>query len=170
MTIRGTGCTRHRPMLWLTSCARRCPICSSTREVRAHVARGRRSKSLQNCHCPFCTATSPANRHSRNSDFKFVLKLTEYFKGTLPLKANFVQQFLDFNCFEGNVGEACERRGGEHNYGLFRAHRFHLELSLAWILMSPQPQAWSSCSSEHLEDINGFSDRTKNKSEVLTGR
>ena len=67
----------------------------------------------------FCTPTSPANRHSRNSDFKFVLKSTEYFKGTFPLKANFVQQFLDFNCFEGNVGETSESRGGEHNYGLF---------------------------------------------------
>ena len=28
-----------------------------------------------------------------------------------------------WNCFKGNVGETSERRGGAHDYGLFRAHR-----------------------------------------------
>ena len=30
---------------------------------------------------------------------------------------------------KGNVGETSERRGGAHNYGLFRAHRYHLQLN-----------------------------------------
>ena len=28
-----------------------------------------------------------------------------------------------WNCFKGSLGETFERRGGVHNYGLFRAHR-----------------------------------------------
>ena len=31
--------------------------------------------------------------------------------------------------FKGDVGEASERWDGGHNYGLFRAHRYHLELN-----------------------------------------
>ena len=34
-----------------------------------------------------------------------------------------------WNRFKGNVGETSERRGGAYNYGLFRAHRYHLELT-----------------------------------------
>ena len=88
------------------------PSCA---ELQSAVVCNRRATTFDDVLC----VSSPANRHSRNSDFKFVLKSTEYFKGTFPLKANFVQQFLDFNCFEGNVGETSESRGGEHNYGLF---------------------------------------------------
>ena len=30
---------------------------------------------------------------------------------------------------KGDVGKTSDRLGGEHNYGLFRAHRCHLELN-----------------------------------------
>ena len=30
---------------------------------------------------------------------------------------------------KSNVGETSERRGGAHNYGVFRAHREHFELN-----------------------------------------
>ena len=33
------------------------------------------------------------------------------------------------NCFKDNVGDNSERRGGAHNYGLSRAHGYHLERS-----------------------------------------
>ena len=33
------------------------------------------------------------------------------------------------NCFTGDVGETSERRVGHINYGLFRAHSYHLELN-----------------------------------------
>ena len=33
------------------------------------------------------------------------------------------------SCFNGNVRESSERRGEAHNYGLFRAHRYRLELN-----------------------------------------
>ena len=29
----------------------------------------------------------------------------------------------------GNVGDTSERRDGAHNYGLFRAHRYHLKMN-----------------------------------------
>ena len=34
-----------------------------------------------------------------------------------------------WNCFKGKVGETSERRSGAHNYGLFQANRYHLELN-----------------------------------------
>ena len=38
--------------------------------------------------------------------------------------------YINFrNHFKGNVGETSERRHGAHNYGLFRAPRYHLELN-----------------------------------------
>ena len=37
--------------------------------------------------------------------------------------------YLYIAVLRGNLGETSERRGGAHNYGLFRAHRYHLELN-----------------------------------------
>ena len=34
-----------------------------------------------------------------------------------------------WNCFKGNVWETSERRGGAHHCGLFRAHRYYVELN-----------------------------------------
>ena len=34
-----------------------------------------------------------------------------------------------WNHFKGDIGETTDRRGGAHNYRLFRAHKYHLELN-----------------------------------------
>ena len=34
-----------------------------------------------------------------------------------------------WNCFKGNAGETSDSRCGAHNYGLLRAHGYHLELN-----------------------------------------
>ena len=52
-------------------------------------------------------------------------------------------------CFEFNVGESSERRGGEANMFFFRAHRYHLELTdLNWTEMHPGDRSYRMAKTE----------------------
>ena len=68
-----------------------------------------------------------------------------------------------WNCFKGNVWDMSERRAGAHNYGLFRAHKCHLERN--WTELNCYIQNnWAT-------DINGFQcptmQKNKNKNKKL---
>ena len=79
-------------------------------------------------------------------------------------REGYCQPDKHWNRFKGNIGQTSERQGGVHSYGLFRAHRYHLELNwteLIWLkyntligtstittifIVSLHPHPHSSCS------------------------
>ena len=66
-----------------------------------------------------------------------------------------------WNCFKGNTGETPVRRDGACNYGLFRAHRYHLEMNWTELNWRAQTLIYDAVFNQPVHVCIGWSEETE---------